>query len=87
VNDQNTRKVQIKIDLTPNQASALMRLADKFGHSDAKQFLYAHLPAELISDQAYNMVHALSKIEKALRDKQISAWPWIDCGDAKAETA
>jgi hypothetical protein len=78
--------LQIKIELTANQAAALRRLCDKFGHSDAKQFLYPHLPAELRSDQAYDMVHAVSKIESALADKRISAWPWIDSGSAK-ETA
>ena len=76
-------KVQIKVELTSNQAAALMRLADKFGHSDAKQFLYAHLPLALQSDQAYDMVHALGKVEAALKDKDISAWPWIECGSAR----
>jgi len=80
------RKVQLKVDLTANQAAALMRLCDKFGHSDAKQFLYAHLPREIQSNQAYDMVHALGAIETALKDRDVSAWPWIESGSAR-ETA
>lgn len=80
------RKVQLKVELSANQAAALMRLADKFGHSDAKQFLYEHLPRELQTAQAYDMVHALGQIETALKDRDISAWPWIESGSAK-ETA
>lgn len=78
--------VQIKIELTANQAAGLMRLADKFGHGDAKQFLYAHLPRGTQSDQAYDIVHALGKIETALKDKDVSAWPWVESGSAR-ETA
>lgn len=76
-------KVQIKLELTANQAAALLRLCDKFGHTDAKAFLYAHLGAELRSDQAYDMVHAVDKISTALREKHISSWPWVESGSAK----
>jgi hypothetical protein len=78
--------LKLQIELTENQAAALRRLCDKFGHSEAKAFLYPHLPADLRRDQAYDMVHAVSKIDTALTEKRISAWPWIDSGNAK-ETA
>ena len=74
--------MKITVELTPNEAAALARLCEKFAHSDAKDYLYAHLSTELRSDQAYDMVHATARVSEALSDADVRGWPWIETGNA-----
>ena len=77
-----TTALQITLTIEPAAAAALHRLADKLGHSDAMQFLYPHLPRELRSNQAYEMVGACGVLQKALADAGVGSWPWIETGVA-----
>lgn len=70
--------VTITVKLDQVQAPALYRLCDKISHSDALAYLYPHLPAETREAQAYDMVYAAERVRKALRDKDVTAFPWID---------
>jgi hypothetical protein len=70
--------LRLVIEVSPTEAAALKRLADKFGHTDAQAYLYAHLPKELRSDQAYDMVRAMAAVEKALEEADVAAWPWVE---------
>ena len=72
--------VTVTLTLEPAAAAALHRLCDKLGHSDAMAYLYPHLPRELRSDQAYEMVGAASVVQKALEDAGVGHWPWIETG-------
>jgi hypothetical protein len=72
--------VNVTVTLEPGAAAALHRLCDKFGHDDAMRLLYPHLPRELRSDQAYEMVGAAGVVQKALEDAGVRHWPWIETG-------
>jgi hypothetical protein len=74
--------MKITLELSPNEAAALARLCDKFAHSDAKAFLYPHVPKEIRDGQAYDMVHATTAVFKALSDAGARGWPWIETGSA-----
>ncbi len=77
------RKVKITLELEPDVAAALARLADKFTHSDAAQYLYPHVAADIRKAQAYHMVHAMAAIEKALLQADVRGWPWVETGSAQ----
>jgi hypothetical protein len=74
--------VTITLTLEPDSAAALHRLTDKLSHTDAMQFLYAHLPRELRSAQAYDMVRACSVLQSALEDAGVRHFPWTETGAA-----
>ena len=76
------KTIAVTVELTPNQAAALLRLCDKFAHCDASQYLYPHVSAAIREEQAYDMCHALTKIEKVLADTHARSWPWIETGSA-----
>jgi hypothetical protein len=75
--------ITITVELDLNEAAALARLCDKFGHSDAAAYLYPHLSKDLRSDQAYQMVHATAVVAKALADADVGGWPWVETGRAE----
>lgn len=78
--------IQLTVELDADQAAALFRLCDKFSHSDAQQYLYPHLPKDLRSEQASQMMSATYRVLAALKDAGIeSAWPWIDTGITDAD--
>lgn len=74
--------VKITLELEPNHAAALHQLCRKMGHTDALQFLQPHIPREIRSDQAYDMVHACSRLQEALEEQHVNYWPWIETGRA-----
>lgn len=79
---------RITIEVTDEQAAALLRLCDKFTHAQALVYLYPHLPLSLRNEQAYTMVGASAKVAEALCDAGVSSWPWIEVGsvgDAAAQ--
>lgn len=76
--------ITITVELPPNHAAALKRLCEKFTHSDAARYLYPHVAREIRSDQAYDMVHATARLEKALEEAGVSGFPWIEAGQAEA---
>lgn len=74
-----SKEVEISVTLEPEHAAALFRLCDKFSHTDARQYLYPHLPRDIRDQQAYQMVIAADRLHRALRDAGVeSAWPWIE---------
>lgn len=77
------RKVKITVELEPNQAAALKRLCDKIGHSDALAYLYPHIPLGVRNDQAYDIVHACSRVCEVLCDAGVSDFPWVETGSAR----
>lgn len=72
--------IKITVELEDEEAAALARLADKFGHSDGQPFLYPHVDKDVRSEQCYQMVHALTKVQKELADAGATSWPWIETG-------
>jgi hypothetical protein len=74
--------ITITIELDANSAAALLRLADKFSHSDAQRYLYPHISRNIREEQCYHMVYALSACERALKEQRVSSFPWIDSGSA-----
>jgi hypothetical protein len=78
------KSVTVTLTLEPAAAAALHRLCEKVTHSDCMQYLYPHLPRELRSDQAYEMVAASSKVHTALSEAGVSSWPWIETGEVQS---
>lgn len=72
--------ITITVTLEPAEACALHRLCDKIGHSDAMAYLYPHIPRDVRSDQAYEMVHACAAVQTALEEAHVRHWPWIETG-------
>ena len=76
--------IKIILELDPDEAAALARLCDKFNWSHADRYLYGHVSKEVRSEQAYQMVHALAAVEKALLEAGVGGWPWLETGSADA---
>lgn len=74
--------VRVTLELSPNCAAALMRFAQKVTFEQAGAVLYPHVHADIRSDQAAEIISALSHLERVLADADVSAWPWIDTGRA-----
>jgi hypothetical protein len=72
--------VRIELELEPHEAAALVRLCDKFAHSDASAYLYPHVSAAIREAQGYAMVHATNRVFRALTQAGVSGWPWIETG-------
>ena len=77
-----TRHITLLLELTRDQAAALKRCAEKISYTQAISVLYAHVSAEVRSEQAADILSAFSQLERALADSRVSAWPWIDSGHA-----
>ena len=77
-----TPSITVVLKLTGNQAAALRRFADKVSPTHAMSVLYPHIRAEVRSEQVADIVAAFAELEKALIDSRVSAWPWIDTGQA-----
>ena len=75
--------VSITVELPPDQAAALARICDKFCWSDADQYLYPHVAKDIRHEQSYQMMHALVRLEKALVQAGVRAWPWVETGSAE----
>ena len=71
---------RITVELEPEQAAALLRLCNKITHSDGLAYLYPHIPLGRRNDQAYDMMHATTKVAEALCDARVSEFPWIETG-------
>lgn len=76
----NTRRVELRLTLTPEQAAGLKRFADKVTHSDAMAVLYPHVQREIRDEQAYQIIDAFNEITKRLADAAVRDWPWIESG-------
>jgi len=76
------KSLTLTLELTPTQAAALRRFADKVSSTHATSVLYPHISASVRSGQAADIVSAFYQLEKALIESRVSAWPWIDTGCA-----
>lgn len=74
------RTVTITLNLHPGQAAGLKRFANKVAHSDALAVLYPHVPPELRSEQAYQILQAFEVVRRALDEAYVSDWPWMETG-------
>lgn len=72
----------ITLELTPEQASGLLRFADKMTHADAMRVLYGHVPKATREDQAYMILWAFDLLQRALTAKGVTSFPWIETGRA-----
>lgn len=72
--------MKITVELTPEQAAALLRLCNKVTHSDCLAYLYPHVRLGVRNDQAYDMVHATSALAEKLCKQGVSDFPWIETG-------
>lgn len=72
--------ITITVSLPREQAAGLLRFTQKMGHSDALTVLYPHKPAVLRDEQAYQIVYALTALERALIGAGVASWPWIETG-------
>lgn len=75
--------VPVTLELTAEEAAALMRLADKISFEDAARTLYAHKPKEFRDEQCYTMMAALTRVHRALDRQGVSAWPWVETGSVE----
>lgn len=73
----SVRLIRLAVVLEPDQAAALLRLCNKITHSDGLRYLYPQLPLDRRNDQAYDMMHATSKVAEALCDAGASEFPWV----------
>ena len=71
---------RITVELTEEQAAALLRLCERIPHSDAARYLYPHVDPATRSDQAYHMMYATAKVATELRRANVSDFPWIETG-------
>jgi hypothetical protein len=74
------RSVVLRLELTPGEAAALMRFAEKISYEQAQSVLYPHLETALRAEQASQIIAAFDMLSAALADAQVSSWPWIDTG-------
>jgi hypothetical protein len=72
--------IRLTIELTPDQAAGLRRFADKTGFEEAMAVLYPHVAHNTRAEQAHTILTAVGKIDAALEEAEVSAWPWIDTG-------
>lgn len=74
--------ITVTLQLSAEQAAAMLRFAEKSGHHEALQVLYAHIPQPVRDEQASQVCQALSVLERALSDAGARAWPWVETGRA-----
>ncbi len=72
--------MKLTVELTPVQAAALKRLAEKTSYEQASAVLYAHIGADIRAEQAHDILIALDRLNEALAESNVRAWPWIDTG-------
>ena len=72
--------MKLTIELTPEQAAALARFAEKSTHEHARSVLYGHLPRELRAEQSHVILQAFAVLEKALHSAGARSWPWVETG-------
>jgi hypothetical protein len=72
--------VTITVELTPEQAAALVRLTDKTGHSEAMALLYPHVSKEVRDRQVSHVLGACDRVIRALGEAGCGSWPWIESG-------
>jgi len=72
--------VNVVLRLTPTQAAALKRFAEKTDYDRAGSVLYAHKPKLQRDDQTHEILVALTQLEKALGDAGVNSWPWVETG-------
>jgi hypothetical protein len=73
----------VTMELTCEQAAALKRFAEKVSFSHARSVLYPHVPADIRSEQAHQVVSAFGVLDEALAESGARAWPWIETGSTR----
>jgi len=79
------KRVILYVELQPEEAAGLKRLADKTGWSEAMSVLYPHIDQEIRGDQTREILRAMARIHEALEAMHVSSFPWITCGHAGSE--
>lgn len=74
--------VRLTLELTPEQAAALKRFAEKVSYEQASAVLYPHVSADIRANQATAILIALDRLDEALCEAAVGSWPWIDTGRA-----
>lgn len=74
--------VRLTLELTPNQAAGLARLAEKTDFQKAMEVLYPHVDRDVRANQVHDILNALDQVSKALAEAEVHTWPWIDTGKA-----
>ncbi len=72
--------IVVRLELRPDLAAALHRLADKTDYQAAQSVLYPHVDSELRADQASQIIEATSILQRALEDAGVRGWPWVETG-------
>ncbi len=72
--------ITLTVELTPEQAAGLARLAEKTGFDQAMAVLYPHVSTDIRNEQTRTILMALHHVSNALANADVRGWPWVETG-------
>lgn len=75
--------VKFVLALTPGQAAALKRFAEKVTPEQAMAVLYPHVSPDIRDSQVSEIIRAFAVLDRALTDARVSTSPWMSTGNVQ----